>query len=273
MDWRSIIEQRIQTLVNQNCYILEANSFVYHGNTYANRLVRNWTQFFAPLESAKIYVMNNNSDQRKEEYFLHKYKVTNSCCLLNLTPNPERSDQINELIQYIAFQLYRYQLFPYLREIDPNKINEYMQIVEVIKLFTRILFGLDIHYDRAKINELVVGVASKLTFPHSEIDPLFVHQLLNIIDSHECTPGRVSFSTLDKMYCAAFAKIIKICQIPINGLYFEENDSPDQCCHQINKLDENLTWNTCVPTEYIIFEPIKFIRLVQSLRIRKKKDK
>jgi hypothetical protein len=250
------IRNEIQKVINANRIVLTKNSMVYHSNTSWRRNPENYPKFYGPYETAKYYLKNNNENiSRKNIYQLHKYVVTRDTTLLNFTANPNNSAQITHLLDLIT------QLIPYT-SISREKKEKDLGSVQVIALFSHILFGLNTRYNEAQINHLVEDLASGLTYPKQRLGSDFVKQLLQIIKS-PCQPSRISFGDYDKMLLNALTFVIEDCQLPIDGIGFVTTGyRAGHCCKIVNTI--NPQWETCVPSEYILFRPMQSISYVGS---------
>ena len=122
--------------------------------------------------------------------------------------------------------------------IDPiDVLSQYLQrhlaTMEVIGLFTYLLYGSSIPYDSTEVEDL----ASSHTYPPAHLKSNFTKQLLGIIQESKCQPSRVIIVDYDRLLCNAMTRIIEACQLPIDGIYFHADTySPMTCCRQINEL-------------------------------------
>jgi hypothetical protein len=143
--------------------------------------------------------------------------------------------------------------------LSPDTQRKDLESLEVIALFTHLLFGLDLPYDATQINHLVEDLASARTYPKTQLKSDFVKQLLSVVESQKCHPTRMSFSEYDKLLTNALTFVMEHCQLPIDGIYFDDTYQPEnRCCQIVNRaISEERQLQTCVPSEYIIFRPIQ----------------
>jgi hypothetical protein len=225
---------------------------LYYGNTEWRKKPQEWPQFFGPYESASEYVKIYNKRHTTDQYVLHHYQAKRPIQLLNFNANALRSGQIDTLFHLMS------QLLPLMPDLTPKKLQENLDGLQVIELFSPILFGLKTHYDQTQIKHIVEDLATKITFPVGEnVNERFVRQLLDIIETSGCVPGRISFKDYDKMYFNALTFAIEACQLPIDGVFFTRKQEQDACCARVNK--KLSSGNTCVPDEYIILRPHKVV--------------
>jgi hypothetical protein len=143
--------------------------------------------------------------------------------------------------------------------MEQKQKRERLDDLEVISLFTNICYGLSIPYDPSRVND-VVQLATRLTYPKETVKFDFVGRLLQTITDGQCQSSRTSFSAYDKLLMNALTYVIESCQLPIDGVYFR---SPEQygsqsCCSVIDQFNPG-QWNTCVPSEYVLFRADKHL--------------
>lgn len=257
-----LVKYEINEIINRNCFKLTQKNSIYHGNLMKIHDPKIWPQFFGPKESAQWYIDENKGNR----YVLHRYIPLRQLNMLNFTPSDVHSKDISRLLGLIDTLI---KLTPDMTSQQREKQRDNLAVVT---LFTHVIFGLDVDYDRQRLKYIVEDLGNKLTYNKKDksiITEYNIESLLSIIDSQTCTRGRMSISTLDKMYFNAFAFLVHACQLPIDGVYFSNDVVNDkkQCCHRIN--DELFTGgkgNTCVPPEYIILRPNETVKWVPPTR-------
>lgn len=256
---KHMIERQITEILDQNCWTAPKGFSLYYGNTTWRNKPQRWPQFFGPFESASDYVKIYNQNHTTDQYVLHHYQTIRPINLLNFNADSQRSSEIDNLFHLMS------QLLPLMSDLTPKKLQENLDGLQVIELFSPILFGLKTHYDRTQIKHIVEDLATKVTFPVGEhVNERFVKQLLDLIETSGCAPSRISFKDYDKMYFNALTFAIEACHLPIDGVFFTRTHARDPCCARVNKTLSS--GNTCVPDEYILLRPHKVVTWVPPRR-------
>lgn len=273
------ILKQIEAVLGQNTMELPIGFRMFYGAPEAEKNPQTYPQFFGPRLSALKYV------EQSKDAVLHEYAVYQPVNLLNFIPSREHAEQIDRLFQLMS------QLIQLMPELSPEKQKEHLDGLQVLGLFTKILFGLDTHYSRPQIeriaHEMAISIRNKIAIALREGRKVyrgdlvtyedinagrFVPDLIRMIENPRsmCSRGRISYIVYDKTYFNLLTYAVEVCHLDhlIHGVYFiRDSTEKDPCCAKANDIfrARGKSINTCVPSEYILLRPHNLVNWVRSV--------
>lgn len=227
-----------------NIRIKKLNGYIYRGDYHKNIVLPVIPRFYGTEESAAKYMHNNE--------YLKKYSTSRELILINLTNDSTENNKTT-----IAF--FR-QL---LKEFPKDELRIKMTII-MLQLFFGIMYEA---FDDCGLSESIIKHYLKQR--HVELGNISVFfVIVKLLKQQKIIPSRCSIKIFDEILMNNLKQILS--RINIDGVFFVAIPHTTKEVRSCLLANFYFRRETCVPTEIIIFEPIKNFNKVEIWKWTKK---